>query len=963
MAGAAFCCLLASAAHADTKLTLDAPASGNNVSQFYGSINPFYGPIDPFYGSINPFYGSINPFYGSISPFWGDITPFYGSINPFYGSIDPFYGSINPFWGNISLFGASSFWPSVMPYWRDAGPQWGQINTLWSNLQAGNSSDYSQLQTQLNQFLGQASNFWDGQVRKYTGKGFYDGYANAMLAKYGIDPNDPNALANISVQKRSEFFLNWYDGLMNYTGVDHVDWWMPAINWSPALTQTQDAAGQIEVGIIDSTFSGDATGVDNVHFVGGYKTYVNQHGGAVASLIAAQHDGKGIMGIAPNVDIDLYNPFDASGTTNWSDVATGIAKLYQSGAHVVNASLGVPGWTFSQEWVNILSGPLLSPRAHDLVIVKAAGNEGVQQTQNVPWLLGLEAPNNILLVGSVDPTGHISSFSNTPGEACLTVLGVCLEQNKLKYRFLVAPGELILVADGQGGVTRMSGTSFAAPLVTGTIALLEDRWPWLQNHAEETVQIILRSAKDLGAPGVDPVYGWGELDVEAAQSPLSFDNLIVYQPFSYTGKQLSMLNTLIPNWTTKQLKSAVLNPGQLSLWQKQGAYLVAFENIGLTYRDFTIPLSSLLVGKNQKTVAGDNPFQSYLYHRLVDWANGNNLAFAQQSVAFSNGAWRMNLTATESSDDEIRGGALPFHSEFAAENSSLGLAVRFGEGSGVHGLMGTSGFDFRSDFDASEGGVNPILGLASGGAYAMGAVSLGGNAHLTFGITQKADGHTVTDPTFGKLKSMALDTQLASATTMGIDYTPMKGFTLNASYTDLDESNGLLGAQGAGLFEMNGARTSAATVGASFDLGSGYSLAGSATAAHTQSAGFVSSALALNAGGIDSTAFELVAAKTGLMNDGDLLRLSFTQPLHVENGALTYSSLEVIDRTTGDLGPVSQNWGLSGAREYRAEMLYETPVLDGRAQLAGFSLIDLNPPGLAAGTVSVSTGLQLRMDL
>ena len=272
---------------------------------------------------------------------------------------------------------------------------------------------------------------------------------------------------------------------------------------SPALTKIENANGNVTVGILDSTFEGDATGVDNVHFAGGYNYYVNQHGGAVASLIAAQQDGKGVMGIAPNSQIQLYNPFDQTGTTNWQDVTNGIGALFQRGASVINASLGTPGWTLSSEWISVLSGSLLSARHNDLVIVKAAGNEGVAQTQNIEWLSNLSnvtlgsllTPiNNLIMVGSVGPTGQISSFSNTPGNACVTELGFCAEQNKLMYHFVVAPGELILVSDGHGGVTRMSGTSFAAPLVTGAVALLQDRWPWLAQHAPETAQIIFQSA-------------------------------------------------------------------------------------------------------------------------------------------------------------------------------------------------------------------------------------------------------------------------------------------------------------------------------------------------------------------------------------------------------------------------------------------------------------------------------------
>lgn len=951
-------------------LVLDAPANPNDPS-----VHPFYGNINPFYGTINPFYGNINPFYGNISPFWGNITPFYGNINPFYGSISPFYGNINPFWGTINPFDAS-----LAPFWEAAGPQWGNINTLWNNLQASNATDYSGLQTQLKQFIADSSNYWSPAVRKYTGKDFDSGFADAVLSTYGINPDDAASLANVDVMARSAFMLSWYDGLMNFTGVDHVDWWMPAVNWSPALTKIENANGNVTVGILDSTFEGNATGVDNVHFAGGYNYYVNQHGGAVASLIAAQQDGKGVMGIAPNSQIQLYNPFDQTGTTNWQDVTKGIGALFQRGASVINASLGTPGWTLSPEWISVLSGSLLSARHNDLVIVKAAGNEGVAQTQNIEWLSNLSnvtlgsrlTPiNNLIMVGSVGPTGQISSFSNTPGNACVTVLGICAEQNKLMYHFVVAPGELILVSDGHGGVTRMSGTSFAAPLVTGAVALLQDRWPWLAQHAPETAQIIFQSAKDLGAPGVDPVYGWGELDIQASQSPLNFDNLVVYQPFAYTGKALNPLRTLLPNYSAKQLKQSVLNAGQLNLWQNQKAYLVALEPIGTTYRDFTIPLSTLLVGKNQKTAYGENPFQSYLYQRLIDWAHGSKFSnFSAQTVALAQSSWNLSLTTTAPLPEEEREtGIARAHYEVQLSNPSEGIDFRAGEGSGAHGLMSglasqltqNSAFGLATDFDPSTGGVNPVLGLASGGVYAQGGVSFGG-AHFSAGFSQKSDDHIYMDQTYGPLRSVPLPTSKASASMVGLDYSLTSNFALNASFTALDENDGLLGAQGNGALSLTGARTNAATVGATLTFDGGWTFAASATQGHTTGAGG-ESALTIASGGLHSTAYEFVAKKSALLGDNDELRISFTQPLHVDGGMLQYQSIEVTDRNTGALGPVTQSWNVSGNREHRVEAIYGVPVLDGRMQVSGFGLIDMNPPELNGHSLSLSAGAQIQFNL
>jgi len=939
------------------------------INPFYGTINPFYGPINPFYGPINPFYGTIDPFYGSvnssygdISPFWGDIQPFWGDIQPFYGTIDPFYGTIDPFWGNLTPF-TSPMFKKAGPFWQAEGSQWGNINQAWGQLQLSGGTDYSGIQSQLNAFVNTNAKFWGAAVQQATGKNFYDGFAAPMFAKYGIDPTDPNSLQNTDVATRSLFFLNWYDGLMNFTGVDHVDWWMASVHWSPSLTQIQGLGTNSVIGVLDAYFTSDNSDVANLQFVGGYKTYVNDHGAAVASLIAAQHDGQGVMGIAPNSTVELYNPFDQTGTASWSDVAQGIYTLYQRGAYVVNASLGVPGMTLSSDWSKILTSPQLNNRNHDLVLVTAAGNDGLAQTANIPWN-GNQAPNNLLVVGSVGPTDQISWFSNTPGQSCILINGVCNEQNKLMYHYLVAPGELILVSDNHGGVTRMTGTSFAAPLVTGAVALLQDRWPWLQQHAEETVQIILQSADDLGAPGVDPVYGWGKLDIQASQSPLNFNNLMVYQPYTYSGHAVSTAFQL-PNWSPAALKNSVLNPGQLNLWQQKGAFLVAFEGIGSTFRDFDIPLSSLLVGKNQNVNGTNNPFQSYLYQRLVDWAHGkNSLSFDSQSTQLTQGDWKLGIVTTQSTQDETDRGEGPFHAEFVASNLQDGIELKIGEGSGAHAMMGDGAFQMRSDFDPSTGGVNPVLGFASGGMYASGGYAVTRDLKLNFGFSQTSDDHVTVDPTFGPLKVLPLPTAHASAAVTSLDYAVTKEITINAAYTQLTEDDGLLGSQGGGALSFAGAaHTEGTTLGATAALAGGWTLSGSATLARTTAPQSATSSLSLSQAGLQSTAYELVAAKAGVLEEDDTLRIALTQPLHVESGALNYTSLQVVDRSTGAVGPVTQSWSVAGKREYRLETSYGVTVLNGSGTLDGFAVLDLNPPSAPDTQTAVSVGAQFRVGL
>ncbi len=935
------------------------------INPFYGSINPFYGGINPFYGGISPFYawnnayyGGINPFYGKISPFWGDNTQYWGKINPFSGSIAPAYGSVDPFWGNISPFTStdSSLWATISPYWRSAGPQWGNINLAWANLQATNAANYSTLQQQLQVFLANAQAVWGAAVQKATKQNFMDGFATPLLAKFGIDPNNPASLANVNAYTRSAFFMAWYDGLMAYSGAPRVDWWMGSVDWTPLLTQIQDTGTKTTVGVLDSTFNHNGTGVQNVTLIGGYNMYVNDHGAAVASLIASPPTAGGAMGIAPNSHVLIYNPFDATGTASWTDVTAGIDALYAKGAYVINASLGVPGSVLSPEWANIMTSPLVNKNGQTMVLVKAAGNDGVMQTANVPWI-GNQAPNNLILVGSVGVDGVISPFSNTPGNACILINGVCQEQNKLMYHFIVAPGENILVSNNNGGTTRMTGTSFSAPLVSGAIALLQDRWPWLTKYPAETVQIILQSARDLGAPGVDPVYGWGELDVAASQSPLNFNNLVVYQPGATPNDRFS------PIWDVASLRSSLLDPGQLSLWQQNSAYIVAFETIGATYRDFDIPLSSLLTGKRLNVGSGSNPFQTYLYQRLIDWARGRSaLAFDSRSRQVVDNNWVLSMTATLSSPDEIRSDGLPIHQEFAAYNRKAGIGLRFGEGSGTHALSDASGFSLRSDLDPSTGGVNPILGFASGGIYGSADILVSGRARFSVGFTQKTDDHTYIDPTFGPLPDEQLSPNHSFASVVAVDYDVAKGVKLNASHTMLREGDGLLGSQGSGFFDMaGGTSTTATTIGARLAPSEDWKIFGSATLAHSAAPRFSNSALSFTAGGLTSTAYELAAVKTGLFAEHDQMRLSIAQPLHVESGGIQYQSLQVVDRQTGALGLLNETWNVSGPREYRMEALYALPVLEGRGEVRGYGLVDLNPHVSTSRAPELAVGVQLRL--
>ncbi|MGZ8349590.1 MAG: S8 family serine peptidase, partial [Allosphingosinicella sp.] len=335
-----------------------APAPTSRVSPLYGTIDPFYGTIDPFYGTIDPFYGTINPFYGNIDAFYGTIDPFYGNIdafwgtlNPYYGTIDPFYGTIDPFYGTIGAFDAEAF-AQIGHYWDDFGQYWLGQDALWADpLRA------AELGTRFDGMVAEAESVWGSRIQAQTGSSFDAAFLAPLMAKYGITSVAPTTLQAMSANRRAQFFLDWYDGLMGYSGADRIDHWMRTVNWRPAITQQQGSGADSIIGLIDGTAIGDPDLADNIAWSSGYGGFVSGHGVGVASLMVAAHDGRGVMGIAPNATVIAFNPFDQTNTASWDAVREGVIALAERNASVINMSLGVPGYTLHADISQVFFDP------------------------------------------------------------------------------------------------------------------------------------------------------------------------------------------------------------------------------------------------------------------------------------------------------------------------------------------------------------------------------------------------------------------------------------------------------------------------------------------------------------------------------------------------------------------------------------------------------------------------------
>jgi bacillopeptidase F len=145
-----------------------------------------------------------------------------------------------------------------------------------------------------------------------------------------------------------------------------------------------------------------------------------------------------------------------------------------------------------------------------IAVVFSAGNGGPTQSTS-------QSPANYqgtLAVGAVDDRAMIAAMSARGPSACGGV-----------YPTVVAPGVSIRAADLTAGglfpdsYAYVSGTSFAAPHLSGALALLKSAFPDMEMEA--IAGAIQDSAEDLGVPGIDDAYGYGLVALGAAYESLA----------------------------------------------------------------------------------------------------------------------------------------------------------------------------------------------------------------------------------------------------------------------------------------------------------------------------------------------------------------------------------------------------------------------------------------------------------
>lgn len=259
-----------------------------------------------------------------------------------------------------------------------------------------------------------------------------------------------------------------------------------AVDAAHKLTRGADVPVAVIDSAVDSShpeFNGTAIETADVT---GKRPAPHQHGSTIAALIASKGT---LVGIAPDVRLLGITAFDVDSAGNatsssWA-IASAIDMAEEWGARIVNMSFAGPKDPLIERSSNGMA-------RRKMIAVAAAGNAGPKAAPLYP-----AAYDTVVAVTATDRSDAVFDMANQGA-----------------YVALAAPGVDILGIAPGGRYAVSSGTSLAAAHISGLAALILGRADGID--ADDLLEALISTSRDLGDPGVDPVFGAGLPDAQTA---------------------------------------------------------------------------------------------------------------------------------------------------------------------------------------------------------------------------------------------------------------------------------------------------------------------------------------------------------------------------------------------------------------------------------------------------------------
>jgi len=479
------------------------------------------------------------------------------------------------------------------------------------------------------------------------------------------------------------------------------------------------------------------------------------HGTFVTTQIGAQADDIGIRGVANNATlftIKASGTGTGSGAVFMDNVLNGVAWAQSKNVNIVNQSFGayenMAGYTNISNYV--------TAQQANISFVTAAGNDGKNclvigdclRPAALPWEASMVSSNMLtqngawIVVGALNAdASDIASFSNRAGIT--------------KSNYILAPGTGNVGGNLAGGLESGNGTSYAAPIVSGAMALMYQKWPALTGRA--MADILFTTADDMGVAGIDDIYGNGKLNLNKAFAPVGVVGIPVAS--IPNGKVIATSTTSVQLAGTGMSTGAamgmslqsfgsidntiVLDSYQRDFNVKMSSAVVATESNGINFDDYAnVRLGKLIVGVNG--MSGDGAI-GYQYDKSLSiMGTVKNDLFgttASGALGFDNSkTYYLNAKKIYSNDDFRLEGQLTY-GYGQADASSGSMIQNVSDVQGVGGKVRASYFGFGASYEVP-----------------MRVVS--GSMDFSVPVSQTADGYVNYENSTAKLSPNALEQKM-----------------------------------------------------------------------------------------------------------------------------------------------------------------------------------------------------------
>jgi subtilisin family serine protease len=432
------------------------------------------------------------------------------------------------------------------------------------------------------------------------------------------------------------------------------------------LTTHQDLQGQV---IATKDYTG--TGINDTH----------GHGTHTLGTIVGLKNDIGTHGVAYDAKAMVVK-IGTTSSVNTNNGALGLAWAADNGATVGNISANSNyDRTFRNNLLGISDGTYLSKDTRynygagkyynmqdpglwksvtdkGMVVVNSAGNQGLPVSANPGYFATVtDANGNLLLggrmliAGAVDENNKFYSWSNRAGHICQqfnAVTNTCSDKYRVSDFYILAPGGTNSTSKS-GDVGYMEGTSMAAPVVTGGVAIVSQMWPYMKG--ENIVKLLTTTANRNIPDYSKETHGAGVLDLDRATQPVGAVGIPTGGRTTAAAKPVNISNTS----GSGSALSSIASTGLLS-------NVMVVDEFS---RDFYVNLSKGITVKDKRKISEVNVQQSgtsYLpfaqslgtFEQGGEWSITDDLKFGFANSKDAKGDYTSHVSKNWKMDDKFR---------------------------------------------------------------------------------------------------------------------------------------------------------------------------------------------------------------------------------------------------------------------------------------------------------------------